>query len=38
MFARGEKRIVIGIGLLSLFVFFNLNFSNLAAADPIVGT
>ena len=38
MFARGKKRIDIGIGLLSLFVFFNLSLSNLVAADPIVRT
>ena len=37
MFARGEKRIGVGIGFLSLFVFFNLSLFNLAAADPIEG-
>jgi hypothetical protein len=35
MLSRGEKRIVVGVWFLALFVFLNL--SNLVAADPIVG-
>lgn len=38
MLARGGKRRVAGVGLLSLFVFFNLSLVNLVAADPMVGT
>lgn len=36
MFERGKKRIVAGVGFLSLLVFLNL--ANLAAAEPILGT
>ena len=36
MFARGMKRWVIGFGVLSLFILFNL--SSRVAAEPIVGT
>jgi hypothetical protein len=35
MLSRGEKRIVVGVWFLALFVFLNL--PNLLAADPIVG-
>jgi hypothetical protein len=38
MSSRREKSIIAGVGLLSLFVFFNLSLANLAAAEPIVGT
>ena len=37
MFERGKKRIGVGVGFLALFVFFNLNFADWVAADPIVG-
>jgi len=38
MFEREKKRIAAGVGFLALFVFFNLNFADWVAAEPIVGT
>jgi len=38
MLVRRKKRIVIGLGFLSLFVLFNLSLASLVVADPIVGT
>jgi len=38
MFSRGKKRMVAGVGLLFLSVFFNLSLVNLAAAESILGT
>jgi len=36
MFGKRKRIMAVGVGLLALFVLFNL--SNLVAADPIVGT
>ena len=36
MFGKKMRTMAVGVGFLALFVLFNL--SNLAAADPIVGT
>jgi hypothetical protein len=38
MLVRRKKRIVVGLGFLSLFVLFNLSLASLVAGDPIVGT
>jgi len=37
MFEKRKKRIAAGVGFLGLFVFFNLNFVDWVAAEPIMG-
>jgi|GEM_PF-1763430 len=38
MLGRMNRTMAVGVGFLTLFVFLNLGFVNLVAADPIVGT